>query len=213
MAEKNNKTLPVLKNNKIAIIFLLAITIFYTAFVIKTNQDKELDVFELPQINDENIYFGKKDSDNEILFLFDYSCPYCHDWVNDIFPAVKEKWLQSGKAKFSAQSMVYLNETSLKVSKIDQNIKEHYPEKYYDWFFSVMQNQNDQTDLEDNVNEQIAKYSIDENVVSSKPNVNVLSVTRSYTKTYKVEYVPTLIINGRKVEDPFDLKEIEGLLK
>jgi hypothetical protein len=61
--------------------------------------------------------------------------------------------------------------------------------------------------------ELISKYNLDENKVKSDPSEDVLSITRSYTKTYEVEYVPTLIVNGSKVADPFNINEIEKLLK
>lgn len=163
------------------------------------------------------VYLGKSQAENEIILLFDYSCPYCHKWISEVFPKVESELIQSGKAKFRTQSMVYLNELSLKFAKMDQNIKVYQPDKYYSFFFDVMSNETYFNLTGDTVNDYVSdlqtKYNLQDNVINEAPKLDVINLTRKYTKKYNVESVPTVIVNGKVVEDPFNYSEIRSDLK
>lgn len=163
--------------------------------------------------NEPLLFLGDTNAENEIIFVFDYSCPYCRDWIIEVFPEIEKNWIETSKAKFRTQSMVFLNETSLILSKFDYNIKEHYPDKYFDWFFDVIKNQEHFLPLDEHSIFDFVNTPLDENKINQEPRQDVINLTRIYTRTYDISVVPTVIVNGIKVENPFDINEIEKLLK
>lgn len=166
------------------------------------------------QLEEKIVYLGKEQAENEIIFLFDYSCPYCHEWINKVFPKIQDELIKTGKVKFRAQSMVYLNETSLKLSKIDQNIKVYYPKKYFNFFLDIMKSSAYENDdkISKYINNIPEKYALNEDKINQEPAIDVINLTRKYTRDYEIDSVPTVIVNGQVVEDSFNIKEIQSYL-
>ncbi|ADU29019.1 DsbA family protein [Evansella cellulosilytica] len=162
------------------------------------------------------LYVGDSDTEDELLFVMDYSCPWCKVWMDDIYPEVKEHWIDNEKLKFRTQTMVYLNENSLRLTDFDQNVKLYHPELYYDVIHEIMaeageegpENWGSIAYIEDKA----TQFNLNEKTWSSKPAVDSISVTRRYTRALNIETVPAVFVNGVKVEDPFSLDEIEKLL-
>lgn len=197
-------------------VFLIPVIIGFIVlnFIISNNDRTEASIKEG---NEETfVYLGKENAKNEILFIFDYSCPYCHQWMKDIYPDIEKEFIETGKAKFRTQSMVYLNEVSLKLSKVDQNLKVHQPDQYYHVFFEIMDNQNFFDIPEDEIDKYISDlaktYHLKENMLKKDPTIDVINLTSQYTKQYQLEGVPTIIVNGKVINNSFDINEIKAEL-
>jgi len=203
MKEKGQRRLTIL-------IILVLITAIGTIGIL-TNKNKNLEMkYDTKPLNDpelEEIYYGEKNAENEILFVFDYSCPACHEWIISIFPEIKNSFIDPGVAKFRTQSMVYLNDDSLKFSNFDQNLKRKYPKQYFEILFDLL-TYDPANGIEHNLLEAINKYDLSDELLN-KPTFDSLNITRKYTRNLNVEVVPTIYVNGNKIDDPFNLKEIK----
>jgi len=159
------------------------------------------------------VYLGDEKAKNEILLVFDYSCPYCHQWTQEIYPAVDE-FITNGDVKFRTQSMVFLNETSLKLAELDQNLKRNYPGYYFDVFFTLMSSDmNEDWATDTYLNHLITEYELNRDTLFKEPQFDAINVTRKYTKALEIDAVPAVFVNGNRVENPFSLEEIHSLLK
>ena len=206
---------------KIVFIFIASFIIFLSFFIyyyiskqLSENRHSQNPTSFIP---DESIvYLGDESVENELLFIFDYSCVWCSRWIDEIFPHIKQL-VDEGKIKFRTQSMVFLNEASLQLSILDQNMKEHDSDKYFAVFSQiVMDGLNEDLELllaNNYLDELTSSYQLDNQIVHSEPNIDVINLTRNYTNGLNIESVPTVIVNGEKVDDPFDIKAIEGLLQ
>lgn len=152
----------------------------------------------------EEVFLGKSDATHEMILVFDYSCPYCHQWIDEVFPVIEENFIDSGQAKFKTQALAFVNEQSKELAKLDQNLKRYEPESYFEIFLSIM-DQNGQVSLED--------LQLNEELLLQEPLKDVDVVTIDFAEKHDIQYVPSVLVNGEKVEDPFDLKEISSLLK
>lgn len=166
--------------------------------------------------NESIVYLGEETSVNEVLFIFDYSCIWCSRWLNEIFPTI-EQFIHEGKVKFRTQSMVFINNASLELSKLDQNIKMRYPDKYFEILLEITADGFEE-DLEqlldaNYIEELIANHQLDSDIALAEPILDVSNLTKRYANKFDIESVPTIIVNGRKVKDPFSLEEIESLFK
>lgn len=190
----------------------LAILIAFISIVLLIlylNQPKK---FDMELIND-SPFLGSQAAENSLLFVFDYSCPYCHIWIDEILPQINEN-IQKGEVKFYAQSVVYLNDYSLAMSKFDHNLKQHFPEKYFDVFFRLVQDtRKEDWGSQSYFLDLIHEFQLNSDLLLEEPENDVISITRKFTRNYELEVVPTLIINGYKVKDPFNLKEIKSYFK
>nr|WP_173026406.1 thioredoxin domain-containing protein [Aeromonas sp. Ne-1]AKO69692.1 hypothetical protein [Aeromonas sp. Ne-1] len=171
----------------------------------------------LNEINEkETIYYeGEETATNEILFVFDYACPWCKKWEAEVFPKVEEL-IGEGTVKYRTQSMVYLNDVSLLLANFDQNVKNYYPNKYTEINQKIMLDGNNHVadwGTSGYLQGIIHDYKLDENKVLETPSQDSIGVTRSYTKALEIDSVPTVFVNGVQVNDAFNYNEIEELLK
>lgn len=156
------------------------------------------------------VYLGNENATNEILLAFDYSCPYCHKWIREIYPSI-EKFIQDGNVKLRTQSMVYLDENSLKLAKIDQNLKRYDSSHYFNVFFTLMNSDMSGDWATDAyLTNLFTQYQLDKNELYEEPKLDVINVTRKYTKALQIEGVPAVFVNGNFVENPFSLEEIQS---
>ena len=160
-----------------------------------------------------NIYYGSETVEQELLFVFDYSCPWCKVWIDKIFPIVEAEIIEPGLAKYRSQVVVFVNPTSLKLANFDQLIKEKHPEYYYEIQLAVMRNMEQlstisDAEIDEYLFDLVESYEIDTSIVSSSPSLDMVELTREFSAAYEVEYVPALYINGKKVEDAFNIEDI-----
>ena len=184
------------------------IFISFFLFVLLTACDKEASQNSQDQtdeIGNPVVVLGDGEAPNEILFIFDYSCPYCHDWLLEFEKQIRE-WAEEGTIQFRAQSIAALNEQSREWAKIEQNIKRLYPSEYYDFLFDLMRNEGE------SIGKLAAKYHMG-NKIFDDPRVDPDDVTDFYKKEYHMESVPAVFVHGKKVEDSFSLEEIQTLMK
>lgn len=213
------------KSNKSLFIFILVIfsivILSFSAIMFlneKAGATKEQvgsNLFGTDPIGDSEliVFLGEASAPNEVLLTFDYLCPYCHIWIEDIFPALKPD-IENGTVKFRAQSLVFLGETSHRLSNFDQNLKRYYPQDYYTIFFDIITNANEEDwGTETYLHHVIEKYGLEQEKVLSIPKLDEILITQKYAQTLDVEYVPTIYVNGQKVEDSFSIEEIRSYYK
>lgn len=50
--------------------------------------------------SDDDAYMGDEDAPIVMIEFSDFQCPYCRSFYNDTLPAIKEKYIDTGKVKF-----------------------------------------------------------------------------------------------------------------
>lgn len=147
------------------------------------------------------VYMGDEDALNEILYIFDYECPYCHIWIMEHISTITD-WTEEHDLKFRTQSMAFLNDNSKTLAVIDQNLKLYHPDRYFDIFMHLMEGIA--------LNEVLSEHDIELKDISKEPLVDVDEVTEHYAEKFGIDYVPTIIVNGNKVTDPLSMEEIQS---
>ena len=164
--------------------------------------------------NDEKIKLGNQNAPNTITLVFDYSCSWCHKWMKEALPVIKEKYINTKIANYIGQPIVLLNQTSFFLSKVDYSIEKNLPSNYYDIQLQFA----NETDKEDwgtkqYVQSVLNRYGLNDDVNELiKDNPDPITLTRKYTKNFDLEHVPTVYVNGIKIYNAFDLTEIDRVL-
>ncbi|WP_338470413.1 thioredoxin domain-containing protein [Niallia sp. XMNu-256] len=164
-------------------------------------------------VNDK-VKLGDEKAENSFVLAFDYSCIWCHKWMAEILPVIKEKYLDTGKGYYVGQPIVVLDQTSLQLSHVDYFIEKNHPQKLYDLQLLMAQEAvSEGWGTEEYIQTTLKDFGVEVSVQElEKNNPDPISLTRKYTKNLGVEFVPTLYINGIKVYDAFNLDEIEQIL-
>ncbi|MCM3317952.1 DsbA family protein [Rummeliibacillus stabekisii] len=173
------------------------------------HQIYDIDVKDRPVLGDKN-------AKNTIILAFDYSCPWCKKWFKNVMPKIEKEFIDNGKAKFVSQPLAILNQDSLFMTKVDRFVELKNPSKYYEV----------QRGFESRTNDDEVDWATEEFILSTleaagikttieavnKVDNNGFEITSEYTENYGVESVPTVYINGAKLNDPFDIDKMKSLL-
>ena len=164
----------------------------------------ELDVIDKVKIGEEN-------AENSFVLAFDYSCPWCHKWMDEMLPVLQEKYIDTGKANYVRQPLVLLDQRSLLLSHVDYYLEKNQPEKLYDFQLRMAKEANNERwGTEEYVQETLKDYGIEMSMEElEENNPDPISLSRHYTKNLGVEFVPTLYVNGIKVYNAFNSEEID----
>ncbi len=198
---------------------LLMIRYLETSKTETVNQDEDVTYQTAPIEEQTLVYIGEEDADNELLFVFDYSCPWCKVWLEEVYPALETDYIQEGTLKFRAQSMVYLNEASLLLSNIDQNLKSYLPDQYESVFKQVVADADFEQEVPSDwgttsyIEALIDDYQLDRELLLQEPEIDAISVTRKYTRELEIDSVPTVFVNGVRIDDLFDIDAIIAEIK
>ncbi|TCI71163.1 hypothetical protein EVJ22_07675 [Exiguobacterium sp. SH0S7] len=166
--------------------------------------------YELPL--EDKVALG--DGSHEIVFVFDYSCPWCKKWMESVLPEVESRWIETGEATFKGQPLVLLNERSQLLASVDANAERVMPERYYALQRHVGLDAETVSDFgtEAYVHRLAETFGVDAEALLA-PQVDAgIQNARLYTRDLGVEYVPTVYVNGIKLLDAFSLEEMERVM-
>ena len=183
----------------------------------KTNDNGKVEKYVYTKYNlevENKVKLGNENAENTIVLAFDYSCPWCHKWMDEVLPVIQEKYLDTGKANYIGQPLVLLNQSSLLLSHMDYYMEKNQQEKLYDIQIRMVKDvKNENWGTEEYAQFLLREYGINIGIEElEQHNPDPISLTRNYTKNFGVEAVPTLYINGIKLYNAFDLEEIEKVL-
>ncbi|WP_228616588.1 thioredoxin domain-containing protein [Exiguobacterium sp.] len=154
------------------------------------------------------------DGQNEIVFVFDYSCPWCKKWMEDVLPQIESRWLDNGEIAFKGQPLVLLNERSQLLATVDANAEQLIPEQYYELQRHIASDAEiDDYGTEAYVRRLAETFDVNAEVLLVPRVDEGIQNARLYTRDLGVDYVPTVYVNKIKLLDAFSLEEMEQVIK
>jgi hypothetical protein len=162
-------------------------------------------------------FLGSEEAQNTILFIFDYACPWCKKWMNELLPEVKIKFLDNGKARYSSQAVVLLSQESLNLAQVDYAVEKLSPEHY----FKLQEMFSSEAGIDgwgsiEYINTRLINVGLSPKLLedsSLSKMTDRVRLTREFTKQRDLQSVPSIYINGIKMSDPFNLQEMEDILQ
>ncbi|MCC5891832.1 MAG: thioredoxin domain-containing protein [Exiguobacterium sp.] len=168
------------------------------------------EAYELPL--EDKVSLG--DGQNEIVFVFDYSCPWCKKWMEDVLPQIESRWLDNGEIAFKGQPLVLLNERSQLLATVDANAEQLIPEQYYELQRHIASDAEiDDYGTEAYVRRLAETFDVNAEVLLVPRVDEGIQNARLYTRDLGVDYVPTVYVNKIKLLDAFSLEEMEQVIK
>lgn len=170
-------------------------------------------------------YLKDQDSKNEIVIFGDYKCPYCKQLENKIMPELEKDYIKKGEAKVQFINVAFLGKDSVKGSRAGHAVENVSQNKYLDFQKNIFNKQpNHEGDW---ITNQVLDKEIDELAISDKKKDKIkkdykTKNSQSWKDAEKdmkladkknIEEVPTIYINDKKVEDPYNIKEYRRMLE
>lgn len=166
-------------------------------------------VYELPL--EDKVALGE--GEHEIVFVFDYSCPWCKKWMEEVLPEIEERWLETGEATFKGQPLVLLNEQSQLLANVDYNVERLIPDRYYEVQRAIgLDSGSDGFGTEAYARELAAEFNLDaDELLENHVDIGIQN-SRLFTRDFGVKYVPTVYVDGIQLVDAFSLEEMEQVM-
>ncbi|WP_281975090.1 DsbA family protein [Halobacillus litoralis] len=211
--------------------FIVLLTVFViglvTVFVVLDNRGKQSAVTDTTSnqglMSTENQpTLGDKDAPVQIVEFGDYKCPSCKAWSDQIYPQLKEDYIDTGDASLSFINVLFHGQGSALASKGGEAVYQLAPEAFWDFnknlFEEQPENHDEQWVTEDKL-VQVAKNSVEnldeekfKESLSSDLVEEAVNTDEGLVEQYGVEQTPTVMINGQILENPFDYEKIKSVI-
>lgn len=149
----------------------------------------------------------------------DFKCPYCKKVEENVMPTIKKDYIDTNKVEYQFVNAGFLDKDSIVGSRAGNAVQEVAPNKYLTFQRNVFANQKDENKkwlTEDFLDREIDKLDI---TSQQKSEIKKQYKTKNsdawkkadeqkkLTEDNKIDTVPTVFINGKKVKDPYKVKE------
>ena len=177
------------------------------------NDSAAQQVFSLQK---DDMYLG--DEKSPIVFI-EYSsttCPHCADFHKDIFPQIKDNYIDTGKVLYILRDLP-TNKASLMAAKLAHC--SNNTAQYFDFISAMMEsqsiwafNKNYQDSLM-NIGKLagLTQNKITDCFNDSKLEESILKKALDASKVIDIQYTPTFIINGKKFEGSHQYAEFKKI--
>ena len=166
-----------------------------------------------------------KTSKDKIIVYGDFKCPYCKQLEEEIIPKLKEDYIEQGKVEYQFVNMAFLGDDSIIGSRAGHAVENIDPNEYLrfqELMFSHQPDNEKKWITEKLVDKQIDKLNISNNKAKKikidykKKNSQSWRDAKKDQKIYKknnIQEAPTVVINGKEIQDVYDYKEYKKYLK
>ncbi|WP_165980683.1 DsbA family protein [Macrococcus carouselicus] len=178
-----------------------------------TEETAEIDVSGQPML-------GKKDAPVTLVEFGDFLCPACKYYDMEIQPELIKKYVDKGELKMYFVNTPFHGADSLRGAHAAEYIRKNNPDKYWDFHNALFEAQpTTHTEGEswltaDLIKKTAQKIGIKhaDKVVAAKEDEAVNHDIDLYKK-HNVTQTPTIIIDGKTVSNPLEIKEIEQAIE
>lgn len=149
----------------------------------------------------------------------DYKCPYCKKIEDNVMPIIKKDYIDTNKVEYQFINASFLGKDSLMGSRAGNAIQAIAPKEYLTFQKNIYAHQQDEK--KQWITETLLDKEIDQLNISQKQKDHIkkeyktknsdawkeAEKQKKLTKENHIQSVPTVFINGKKVEDPYKVKE------
>lgn len=168
---------------------------------------------------------SKEQRKSNIVIYGDYKCPYCKQLESKVMHKLKKEYINKGKVKVDFVNVASLGDDSIKGSRAGHAVQNIAPNKYLEFqklMFSQQPNHENEWITEKLIDKQINKLNLSKSktqkikkAYKTKNNKSWKDAEkdRKQAKKDKIKEVPTVYIDGKKLENPYSYNEYKKKLK
>ncbi len=164
-----------------------------------------------------DIVYGDPDAPVEITEYASLTCPHCARFAADIFPKIKENYIDTGKVKFIYRNFV-MNKYDMAASAVARCKSPEVTKKLMSVFFA---RQSAWVGAEDRVGALanlarraggISRTEFDRCVANQEMQKHLVKMGQDGAVRYKVNATPTILVDGDKVEQTNDWEAVKAAI-
>lgn len=176
---------------------------------------RDADAATLALTADDRI-LGNKDAPITIIEYASLTCPHCMHFATDVLPALKKKWIDTGKAKLVMRDYP-LDGLALKAAQIARCAA---PDKFYPFVDTLFQTQDKWATAKDPQAELqrlalmggMGKKQFDDCLANKTIENEVIGSRLVATQKLNVNATPTFFVNGTKFDGEPTVEAFDNLL-
>ncbi|WLD94200.1 thioredoxin domain-containing protein [Alkalihalobacillus sp. AL-G] len=160
---------------------------------------------------------GEEDAPVKILEFADFKCPGCAHFAAEIYPQIQKDFIDTGKVEMFMVNKPFVGPDSTTAAIVGEAVLAQDEQAYWEYYELVFSNQG--KEQEQWATEEFLIGLIDENIEGI--NIEQLKsdidagkfedeIKEDITMSNEVQSTPTIVINGKQIQDPFDY---EGTIK
>ncbi|WP_085060620.1 DsbA family protein [Staphylococcus haemolyticus] len=149
----------------------------------------------------------------------DFKCPYCKKVEKNVMPTIKKDYIDTNKVEYQFINTGFLGKDSIVGSRAGNAVQKVAPNEYLTFQRNVFANQKDEDKKW--LTEQFLDKEIDKLDITTQQKTDIkkqyktknseawkkAEEQKELTEDNNIDTVPTVFINGKKVEDPYKVEE------
>jgi protein-disulfide isomerase len=205
----------------ITLVTIALISVLVVLSNMKSDENEDQTFEKQPSIEGQPT-IGNVDAPVTIVEFGDFKCPSCKAWGETIFPQLEQDYVDTGKVKFSYINVLFHGKESQLGSLAAETVFKQNPDAYWEFHKGLFNAQPQDHDSEwltpDKVYEIAGGISdFDVNKFQSEleqlTEIEEVNKDSALVEEYKVQFTPSIMVNGTMLEDPFDYDKIESLIE
>jgi len=177
----------------ISVAMLFAISTFWVDLLVPKDIDSE-----------NGLIFGNNNAKVDLVIFEDFKCKYCKEYFNEIFPDIKEKYIDTNKIKYVIMPLSFIYGSKL-VTNAAIGIYELKKDQFFEFINIVSKKKSKNLTKQDliniannldGINLEIFEEFLDNKVFNSYLDEN-LEIAKKVMPTFEV---PAVYINSHRVE-------------
>lgn len=200
----------------LVVVLLAAIVVLSNKQETSTTEIQHIDITGQPT-------FGDKDAPVTVVEFGDFKCPSCKAWGERVYPELVKDFIETGKVKFSFVNVLFHGKESTLASIAAESVFERKPEVYWDFHQALF----DAQPVENHdalwvTPERILEIAsgfpeIDQALLKDdmeqQATMDNVKIDDELVREAGVSMTPTIVINGKVMEDPFDYEAIKSTIE
>jgi protein-disulfide isomerase len=208
----------------IMIFTVAALAIIVIAVIIGTQvQNPNVNQYEVFEPSyDRQPLLGEKDAAVQIVEFGDYKCPACKVFDENIVPQLQKDFIDQGTASLYFMNYPFIGPDSDTAALAGEAVYQQDEEQFWNFHHALYENQGTESEVwatKERLLDLAAQYTKDldlekiEEDIEEKTFKNEVESDKQLLNQYGFKGTPTVFINGKEVENPFDYNEIKAMIE
>lgn len=102
---------------------------------------------DIAEVNvDDSPYVGEKNAPTAVAIFYDYQCPFCKQFEQQVTPKIIDAYVKSGKTKVVFKDFQFLGQDSDDAAVFGRALWDAQPDLFYPWYVAMFNAQDDEGD-------------------------------------------------------------------